>query len=103
MADIPPRLQPDSVGTFDERKLVHEVWIEVGASGESLPSLLLAGPLGDEARRLLGPSARQVATISAANHFEAMTAYYRLMGWGEYTTVQPDDYAAYPSEWFDLQ
>jgi hypothetical protein len=88
---------------MDGRKLLHEVWIEVGVGGESLPSLLLAGPLGDESRRLLGPNAQQVATLSAANHFEAMTAYYRLMGWGEYTTDQPDDYAPYPSEWFDSQ
>ena len=29
-----------------------------------------------------------------------MTIYYRLMGWGEYTTNEPRDYQAYPEEWF---
>jgi hypothetical protein len=38
----------------------------------------------------LGPDARLVWTIEAANHFEAMTRYYEHMGWGEYTTEFPE-------------
>ena len=40
-----------------------------------------------------------MTTISAGSHFEAMAAYYRLVGWGEYTTDQPQDYQPYPQEW----
>ncbi len=54
---------------------------------------------GEESRRQLGPEARLVTTISAGSHFEAMAAYYRLVGWGEYTTNQPQDYQPYPQEW----
>ena len=84
---------------MSEHKLLLEVWEDFGESGESLPALLYAGPLGDESRRLLGPKARVLTTIRAGSHFEAMTAYYSLMGWGEYSTDQPWDYQPYPEEW----
>jgi hypothetical protein len=84
---------------MSERRLLLEVWENIGESGESLPALLYAGPLGDDSRRLLGPKARLLTSIWAGSHFEAMTVYYRLMGWGEYTTNQPWDYQPYPEEW----
>jgi hypothetical protein len=83
-----------------KRELLLEVWEDFGDDGQSLPSLLYAGPRGEESRRLLlGPKARLVTTIWAGSHFEAMTTYYRLMGRGEYHTNEPWDHQPYPEEW----
>lgn len=65
--------------------MLHELWIE-----EDGQTFCLAGPMGDGARDFLGPGARLVWTVVAANHFEAMTKYYEYMGWGEYTTDFPE-------------
>jgi hypothetical protein len=81
-----------------EHKLRLEVWEDFGEGGESLPALLYAGPLRDEPRRL-GPKTRLLTTIWAGSHFEAMTIYYRLMGWGEYSSDQAWDFQPYPQEW----
>jgi hypothetical protein len=32
-----------------------------------------------------------------------MTIYYRIMGWGVYTTDQPWDYEPYPEDWHAQQ
>ena len=84
---------------MSKHRLLLEIWQDLGEGGESLPALLYAGPLGDKSRHLLGPRARLLTTIWANSHFEAMTIYYRQMGWGEYTTNQPFDYQPYPEEW----
>lgn len=82
------------------KKLLLEVWEDIGEQGESLPSLLYAGPMGDASRQeLLSPKARLLTTLWASCHFEAMTIYYGLMGWGKYTTDQSWDYQPYPEEW----
>jgi len=86
-----------------KRKLLHEVWEEVGPNSKSLHSLALAGPRGDQQRQLIGPNSRLVTTLEASSHFEAMTLYYQIMGWGEYTTDQSWDHQSYPDEWFDEQ
>jgi hypothetical protein len=80
-------------------KLKHELWKDVG--GEEYPELTfcLAGPRGDGARSLLSPKAELIWTVEAGSHFEAMTAYYKFMGWGEYTTDQEWDMQPYPEEW----
>jgi hypothetical protein len=85
------------------RLLRHEIWEDFGAEGESLPTLCLAGPLGDGCRNVLGPGAPLLTTFEAGNHYEAMTIYHRLMGWGVYTTDQPGDYEPYPDEWHAKQ
>jgi hypothetical protein len=77
-------------------KLKHELWEESG--GEEL-TFCLAGPHGDDARKLLSPDAKLIWTVEAGSHFEAMTAYYKFMGWGEYTTDQAWDLQPYPEEW----
>jgi hypothetical protein len=87
---------------MDQRKLTHEVWEDFDAEGQSLPGLCLSGPLGDGFRSMLGPNARLLTTIEAGSHFEVMTLYYRLMGWGEYTTDQAWDRAPYPEDWFEV-
>ncbi len=84
---------------MSQRKLLLEVWQDFGNEGESLPALLTAGPRGEAARRLLGPKARLLTTIEASSHFEAMTIYYGLMGWGKYTSSHAWDYQPYPEEW----
>jgi len=80
-------------------KLKHELWKDVG--GDEYPELTfcLAGPHGDGARGLLSPKAELIWMVDAGSHFEAMTAYYRFMGWGEYTTDQEWDTRPYPEEW----
>jgi hypothetical protein len=37
-----------------------------------------------------------VHTFEAGSYFEAMTIYYRLYGWGDYTTEFAIDYEPYP-------
>jgi hypothetical protein len=82
------------------RTLLHEIWEDFGDAGESLPCLCLAGPLGEGCRQSLGPRARLMTTFEAASHFEAMTTYYEIMGWGKYTTDQEWDVQPYPEDWF---
>ena len=72
--------------------MLHELWEE--PDGGEL-TFCLAGPLGNDARRLLAPNARLVWTVEADSHFEAMTKYYQFMGWGEYTTEFADDFIPY--------
>jgi len=85
------------------RTLKHEVWSYQPPEGDRATSLCLAGPMGDDLRRLLGPTARLITTIEAASHFEAMTEYYKLMGWGAYTAKYAWDLEPYPHDWFQIQ
>ena len=99
----PMTLRPDSGvgGRFASERpaLTHEVWQDFDGEGKSLPGLCLSGALGDAFRASLGPKARLLATFEARTHFEAMTVYYRLMDWGEYTSDQAWDFQPYPEEW----
>ena len=61
-------------------KLKHELWEE--NEGQEL-TFCLAGRHGDDARKLLSPDAKLIWTVEAESHFEAMTAYYKFMAWGE--------------------
>ena len=63
----------------------HELWLE-----EEGQTFCLAGPLGEQARSLLGPTAHLVWTVEADSHYDAMTLYYEYMGWGAYTTDFPE-------------
>lgn len=64
----------------------HELWVE--KEGEQ--TFCLAGPHGAAARELLEPGAKLIWTIEASSHYEAMTLYYRHMGWGSYETDFPE-------------
>jgi hypothetical protein len=77
-------------------KLKHELWEEKDGGGYTL---CLAGPRGEDARKMLGPGAKLIWTVEAGSHSEAMTAYYKFMGWGEYTTVQEWDIEPYSAAW----
>ena len=79
--------------------LLHELWREPG--GEQ--TLCLAGPMGDDARRLLGPGSKLVWTVDGTSHFDAMSKYYAFMGWGPYTTEHEWDLETYPEEWAQIQ
>ncbi len=79
--------------------LKHEVWRD----SEGLLMCCLAGPDGDDARRLNGDGATLVWTFEAESHFEAMNMYYRYLGHGEYTTTFEDDYQPYPDAWLERQ
>ena len=78
--------------------LVHELWEEDGGA-----TFCLAGPMGDAARGLLGPGAKQVWAVDAESHFDAMTKYYEFMHWGEYTTEHAWYVEPYPDEWLEIQ
>ncbi|MFD0558400.1 hypothetical protein FB566_3702 [Stackebrandtia endophytica] len=67
--------------------VLHELWNE----GDDGQMFCLAGPGGDSARALLSPAARLVWTVEADSHVEAMTLYYRHMGWGAYTPAHLED------------
>ena len=62
--------------------MLHELWDE----GDACHTFCLAGPIGDEARALLGPHAQLIWTVEAKSHVEAMTAYWAHMGWGDYVS-----------------
>jgi hypothetical protein len=68
------------------RQVLHELWDE----GDDGRTFCLAGPMGADARRLLGAGARLVWTVEARSHFEAMTLYHKHLGWGEYSTDYPE-------------
>lgn len=70
---LPPRTVP---------AVRHELWVE----DDGTQTFCRAGLMGDDARALLGATARLVWTVEAASHFEAMTRYYEHMGWGRYTS-----------------
>jgi hypothetical protein len=77
----------------------HELWKDIGGEEYAELTFCLAGSHGDDARRTLSPQARLIWTVDAESHYEAMTAYYKFMGWGEYTTEQAWDMQPYPKEW----
>ena len=83
--------------------LLHEVWMEEDEDGQDLPSCLLAGPMGDGARRLQGAKARMVGTFFACSHAEAMNIYYAMFGWGKYQSDHDWDFQPYPDEWLETQ
>ena len=88
-------------------KLVHEIWETIDDRGQVIPALGLAGPDGDDFRRLLHEHARAdglapprcVQRFEAESHVEAMTIYYRRYGRGKYTTDFAPDREPYPEEW----
>lgn len=77
-------------------KLKHELWEEDGGASYTF---CLAGPRGDGARSHLSPDAKLIWVVEAGSHFEAATAFYNYMGYGEYTTEHEWDYQPYPEEW----
>lgn len=79
--------------------LVHELWVEEDGS----EMLCLAGPMGDDARRLLGRDARLVWTVTGESHFDVMTKYYAFRERGPYETDEALDHEAYPEEWLTVQ
>ena len=82
------------------KKLKHELWKDIGGEEYSEYTFCLAGPRGEGARKLLSSEAKLIWTVEASSHFEAMTAYYEFMEWGDYTTDQEWDSKPYPEEWF---
>jgi hypothetical protein len=79
--------------------LKHELWKDIGGEQYSEYTFCLAGPRGNDSRRSLSPDAKLIWTVEADSHFAAMTAYYKFMGWGIYTTDQEWDMQRYPKEW----
>jgi hypothetical protein len=80
-------------------QLKHELWEDK----DGLFTFVLSGPMGEEARSQIAPGARMIWEVEANSHFEAMTLYYRRMGWGRYTTEHEWDYQPYPLEWWQKQ
>jgi len=83
-------------------KLVHEIWL----AADGLPSCVLAGPMGDGARKLMaeaGPP-RLLRRFVAESHFEAMTIYNRILGSGPYESdFVAQDTSPYPDAWRHAQ
>jgi hypothetical protein len=91
--------------------LIHEIWEVIDDRGQVLPSLVLAGPDGDAARKLLREEAgednqaapRCVLRFEAESHDEAMQLYYRHYGRGQYVSEFVCDREPYPEEWAQWQ
>ena len=66
------------------KKVKHEVWI----NNEGLTTLCFADERGNDCRRLLleEEGSKIINVIYAESHFEAMTLYYKFIGFGEYNT-----------------
>jgi hypothetical protein len=79
-------------------KLIHEVWED-----QDLLGVCLAGPDGEGYRKRLSKDARCVHHFEAGSHFEAMTIYYCLNGWGSYTSEFAADREPYPDDWAKRQ
>jgi hypothetical protein len=79
--------------------LRHEIWQRPTEDGRWLPSLCLAGPDGEGARRLMEAGSKCVQTFTAGSHFEAMTIYHHFLGFGPYVTTHDADYLPYPQDW----
>lgn len=84
-------------------KLVYEIWLDPDEDGQYLPGLCLAGPEGDDFRKLLAPGAILSGTLLAESSFDAMTQYYQRNGWGEWTTSFTVDYEIHAQELADAQ
>ena len=80
----------------------HELWKDIGGDEHSEYTFCLAGPRGQGARKLLSPQAEVVWTVEADSYFEAMIAYYKFMGRGEYTTDQEWDKQPYSEDWAEF-
>lgn len=78
--------------------LRHELWEQPSEDGQMLPGLCLAGPDGKGFRELLEPGARLVVTFEASCHFDAMSKYYQLVGYGEYVNEEPWSHEPYGQE-----
>ena len=79
--------------------LKHELWVDP----KGLETFCLAGPMGEDARKLLPRGSKLVWTVNASSHFEAMTKYHEHMKWPPYTTDQESDHKPYPDEWLKIQ
>ena len=76
-----------------------ELWKDIGGEKYSEYTFCLAGTRGNDARSSLSPDAKLIWTVEADSHFAAMTAYYKFMDWGTYTTDREWDMQPYPKEW----
>ena len=83
--------------------LLHEVWITDDECGLQPACLVLAGPDGDAARRLLEPGAKLYRTFEAGCYFEAMTIYQHIFDMGDYETTHEWDRQPYPDKWLATQ
>ena len=80
-------------------QLLHEIWLDPDEDGAPLPGRCLAGPDGDDFRRLLSPKAQLVHRFEAGSHWEAINLYYRFVGYGDHIPSDPWDITPYPNEW----
>lgn len=83
--------------------LVHEIWLDPEPDGQMLSGLCLAGPMGNGFRSLLNEGAVKAGEITGHSHFDAMTKYWKLQGWGDYQARDPRDHELYPDEWVLVQ
>lgn len=70
------------LGWLPSENVKHEVW----QAPEGLTTLCLADENGDDCRKILEPGSKLIHEFYACSHFDAMTIYYKFMGWGTYTT-----------------
>ncbi|TDW16610.1 hypothetical protein EV128_13462 [Rhizobium azibense] len=83
--------------------MIFEIWLDPEPDGHMLPGLCIAGPMGDDYRSLLNSGAVKAGEIEGHSHFEVMTRYWHLQGWGEYRTEHSQDHEPFRDEWAVVQ
>lgn len=86
-----------------DHALVHEIWLDPEPDGQMLTGLCIAGPMGDDFRGKLNRGAIKTGTIEGFSHFDVMTKYWKVNGWGAYRAKSSDDHELYPLGWITIQ
>lgn len=84
-------------------ELLHEIWIQADENGRPLEGCCLAGPAGEDFRKLLNPDAKLVNIFKANCHFEAMNIYYQYCDLETYISDRDWDHEPYPDAWAQKQ
>jgi len=77
-----------------KKGIKHEVWEDT----EGLTMLFRADKAGDKTYLQPANNSKLLHSFYASSHFEAMSTYYILMGWGVYSTIYEIDKEPYSDQ-----
>jgi hypothetical protein len=80
--DLKAYIKEFELGWLPSDNVKHQVWKDPAG----LTTLCLADYRGNDCRNLIEPGSKIIYEFYADSHFDAMTTYYKYMGWGTYTT-----------------
>lgn len=79
------------LGWLPSVNVKHEIWQD----DDGQTTMRLADQRGDKYRVLTKSGNKRIHEFYAESHYEAMTLYYRYMGWGKYTSESETDNEPY--------